>query len=55
MLVYYEAFEDIEAAIVRERQLKKWNRQWKLQLIEKHNPKWEELYDDDGSIRELPR
>ena len=54
-LVYYEAFENIDAAIVREKQLKKWNRKWKLQLIEKHNPKWEDLCAADGCIRELPR
>ncbi|KKW29065.1 MAG: excinuclease ABC subunit C [Candidatus Uhrbacteria bacterium GW2011_GWD2_52_7] len=42
-LVYYEATEDAHAAITRERQLKKWNRDWKIQLIEKENPEWLEL------------
>jgi putative endonuclease len=37
-LVYYEIAEDAEAALTRERQIKKWNRAWKLRLIEEHNP-----------------
>jgi putative endonuclease len=55
LLVYYEVFEDIDAAIVREKQLKKWNRKWKLRLIEQHNPKWKDLYSSKGSISELPK
>jgi putative endonuclease len=43
-LVYYEIAEDAEAALTRERQIKKWNRAWKLRLIEEHNPEWEDLY-----------
>ncbi|MDH3980910.1 MAG: GIY-YIG nuclease family protein [Gammaproteobacteria bacterium] len=43
-LVYYEACPDITSAIHREKQLKKWNRQWKLRLIEKDNPEWDDLY-----------
>ncbi|MEA2064558.1 MAG: GIY-YIG nuclease family protein [Gemmatimonadota bacterium] len=43
-LVYYERFENIEYAIQREKRLKKWNRAWKLALIEKENPNWEDLY-----------
>jgi len=46
MLVYYEQHLDIEAAIAREKQLKKWNRLWKLKLIEAVNPKWRDLYYD---------
>lgn len=42
-LVYHEAVEDAYAAVTRERQLKKWNRAWKIQLIEKENPEWLEL------------
>jgi len=37
-LVYYEQLEDINSAIEREKNLKKWNRQWKINLIEKLNP-----------------
>jgi putative endonuclease len=54
MLVYYEIHGNIEAAIQREKQLKKWNRAWKLRLIEKHNPDWVNLYHD-GEVLELPR
>ncbi|HHS12572.1 MAG TPA: GIY-YIG nuclease family protein [bacterium] len=44
-LVYYETTINIESAIIREKQLKKWNRKWKLELIEKMNPEWNDLYD----------
>lgn len=44
-LVYYEIYDDVQAAILREKQLKKWRRPWKLRLIEKMNPAWNELYD----------
>jgi putative endonuclease len=43
-LVYYEQHADIEAAIVREKQLKKWNRAWKIRLIEEYNPNWDDPY-----------
>jgi putative endonuclease len=42
-LVYYEQTPSIEAAILREKQLKKWNRAWKVALIEKANPIWKDL------------
>ena len=45
MLVYYEFHETMDDAIRREKQLKKWNRQWKLRLIEEMNPEWADLYD----------
>ena len=45
-LVYYEAVADISSAIAREKQLKKWERAWKVQLIEKVNPDWRDLYFD---------
>ena len=45
-LVWYEIAATPLAAITRERQLKKWNRAWKVQLIEKTNPEWRDLYDE---------
>ena len=44
-LVYFEQFEDIKLAIEREKQMKVWRRDWKLELIEADNPRWEDLYD----------
>lgn len=44
-LVYFEMHEDMASAIQREKQLKKWNRNWKIQLIEKENPEWADLYE----------
>jgi len=46
MLVWYEPHETRESAFMRERQLKKWNRAWKLALIEQTNPAWRDLYDE---------
>ncbi|HLX15788.1 MAG TPA: GIY-YIG nuclease family protein [Bradyrhizobium sp.] len=43
-LVYFEQFDDIENAIRREKRLKKWNRAWKIRLIEELNPNWDDLY-----------
>jgi len=45
-LLYYEAHGSAEAAIVREKQLKKWRRSWKIELIEGLNPDWRDLYDE---------
>jgi putative endonuclease len=45
-LVYFEEFDDISAAIHRETRLKKWNRKWKLDLIETGNPEWQDLYEE---------
>jgi putative endonuclease len=42
-LVWYESHDRMESAIVREKQLKKWNRAWKLRLIEEANPQWSDL------------
>lgn len=42
-LVYYEQYEDIEQAILKEKQLKKWKRYWKIKLINKFNPSWSDL------------
>lgn len=44
-LVYYELYGDMVSAITREKQIKKWNRTWKLELIEKHNPRWNDLWE----------
>lgn len=44
LLVYYEAFDEITNAIEREKQLKRWHRQWKINLIEENNPDWDDLY-----------
>jgi len=46
MLVWYEPHETRETAFHRERQIKKWNRAWKLQLIERSNPTWKDLAGD---------
>jgi putative endonuclease len=46
MLVWFEQHETRESALQRERQLKKWNRAWKLQLIERCNPSWKDLSDE---------
>jgi putative endonuclease len=43
-LVWYEWLENAEPAIRREKQLKKWNRAWKIRLIEEMNPLWDDLY-----------
>ena len=45
-LVYFEAYQYIQDAILRETQLKKWNRPWKIRLIEKDNPTWRDLFLD---------
>ena len=45
-LVYYEHFNEVEEAILREKQIKKWNRKWKLRLIEEKNPAWSDLYNE---------
>ena len=45
MLVWFEIHEDIYQAIAREKQIKKWSRVWKLRLIERTNPNWNDLYE----------
>jgi putative endonuclease len=44
MLVYCELLENMESAIIREKQLKKWRRAWKIELVEKSNPQWKDLW-----------
>ena len=46
MLVWFETHEDINAAITREKQIKEWRRDWKLEMIEKTNPYWRDLYPE---------
>ena len=43
-LIYFEEYNSPEEAIAREKRLKKWNRSWKLKLIEEKNPQWNDLY-----------
>jgi len=45
-LVYYERHNDVNRAINREKQMKKWERQWKINLIQKTNPQWKDLYHE---------
>ena len=51
-LVYFEDVNDIQAALQREKQLKRWNRKWKLELIEKVNPEWRDLANDFMEVME---
>ena len=46
-LVWYEVHDNIESAIEREKRIKNWKRAWKLDLIEKANPNWLDLYNED--------
>ncbi len=45
-LVWYEVHDSMIEAITREKQLKKWNRDWKVNLVQAMNPEWRDLYDD---------
>ena len=45
-LIYYECYDNVEYAIQREKRMKKWNRNWKIELIEKNNKEWKDLYLD---------
>jgi putative endonuclease len=49
-LVYFEQFDAAENAIGREKQLKKWNRAWKIRLIEEVNPNWDDLYSGMAGV-----
>ena len=46
LLVWYESHMNMESAISREKMIKKWRRQWKLELIESTNPEWKDLYNE---------
>ena len=50
-LVHYETFPTPRDAIVREKRLKKWNREWKIELIESTNPNWDDLYE---TVMDMP-
>ena len=55
-LVWYEHHHSMDAATKREKQLKKWNQPWKIELIEKFNPTWRDLHDEidfDGTLVQL--
>jgi putative endonuclease len=55
-LVYYEIFNDVYYAIDREKKLKKWNRDWKIKLIEKNNAEWKDLlyeFVNENELKEL--
>ena len=45
-LVYYEVHNDVREAILREKRIKKWNRAWKVNLIQEMNPEWKDLYGE---------
>ncbi|WP_088345440.1 MULTISPECIES: GIY-YIG nuclease family protein [Rhodomicrobium] len=45
-LVYFESVDDLDAAVLREMQIKKWDRSWKVRLIEEENPNWVDLYPE---------
>ena len=45
-LVYYESSSNVHSALQREKRIKKWKRKWKLELIEKNNPEWNDLYNE---------
>jgi len=45
-LVWFEVYDDPTTAIAREKEIKKWRRQWKIELIEKYNAAWRDLYDE---------
>lgn len=46
VLVWYEIHENMETAILREKAIKEWKRAWKLELVEKSNPEWQDLYPE---------
>jgi putative endonuclease len=51
-LVYYQQGSDVNKIIAREKQLKKWNRAWKLSLIEQFNPEWKDLFSQIAGLEE---
>src|SRR5213082_3648059 len=53
LLVWFEQHPTMESAITREKRIKKWNRAWKLDLIETGNPDWRDLAEDSASLRSV--
>jgi putative endonuclease len=51
-LVYFESTDEVEAAIKREKELKRWNRSWKVRLINKTNPEWKDLSEEMGKFED---
>ena len=45
-LVWFEQYDDLEAAMLREKRIKEWKRDWKIAMIERENPRWLDLYND---------
>ncbi len=54
LLVWYEAYDDLQNARQRELQMKKWKRAWKLRVIEERNPDWRDLFDEISLTGFLP-
>ncbi|HMQ70663.1 MAG TPA: GIY-YIG nuclease family protein [Ignavibacteria bacterium] len=52
-LVWYEQTNDVRTAIEKEKQIKKWYRKWKLELIEESNPEWKDLFYEIGGTKEM--
>ncbi len=52
-LVWYELHDSMESAISREKTIKEWKRQWKLELIERENPEWKDLYSAQLTLQGL--
>ncbi len=46
ILVWYEVHDTMDSAILREKRIKKWKREWKIRMLEKNNPQWRDLYPD---------
>ena len=53
-LVYFEAHQEVQGALGREKRIKKWKRDWKLRLIEEKNPEWRDLYDQIAGSAGFP-
>jgi putative endonuclease len=52
-LVFYEETNDVYAALLREKQIKKWKRAWKIRIIEENNPNWDDLSKDWFSMEDI--